>query len=95
MQPRRSKQAAQKFFRELLKGLQYIPRAIITDKLRSYLAAMAEVMPSVQHQQQSRLNNRAKNQRAESLCRSQGTKAKRDVYVYDATFAAVWEAATQ
>jgi transposase-like protein len=45
--PRR-KQAAEKFFRKLLKGLQYIPRAIITDKLRSYPAAMAEVMSSVQ-----------------------------------------------
>ena len=61
VQPRRSRQAAKKFFRKLLKGLQYIPRAIITDKLRSYPAAMAEVMPSVQHQQQGRLNNRAEN----------------------------------
>ena len=61
VQPRRNKQAAKKFFRKLLKGLQYIPRAIITDKLGSYRAAMAEVMPSVQHQQQGRLNNRAEN----------------------------------
>jgi putative transposase len=61
VQPRRSKHAAKKFFRKLLKGLQYIPRAIITDKLRSYPAAMAEVMLSVQHQQQGRLNNRAEN----------------------------------
>ena len=61
MQPRRSKQAAKKFFRKLLKGLQYVPRAIITDKLRSYAAAKVEVMPSVEHQQQGRLNNRAEN----------------------------------
>src|ERR1700687_1181883 len=61
VQPRRNRQAAKKFFRKLLKGLQYIPRAIITDKLRNYPAAMAEVMPSVQHQQQGRLNNRAEN----------------------------------
>ena len=61
MQPRRNKQAAKKFFRKLLKGLQYIPRVMVTDKLRSYPAAMAEVMPSVQHQQQGRLNNRAEN----------------------------------
>ena len=39
VQPRRNKQAAKKFFRKLLKGLQYVPRAIITDKLRSYAAA--------------------------------------------------------
>jgi hypothetical protein len=37
------------------------PRAIITDKLRSYAAAKVEVMPSVEHQQQGRLNNRAEN----------------------------------
>jgi len=35
----RIKKAAKKFFRKLLKGLQYVPRAIITDKLRSYAAA--------------------------------------------------------
>ncbi len=59
VQPRRNKKTAKKFFRKLLKGLQYVPRAIITDKLRSYAAAKAEVMPSVEHQQQDRLNNRA------------------------------------
>ena len=36
VQPRRSKQTAKEFFRKLLKGLQDIPRAIITDKLRSH-----------------------------------------------------------
>jgi putative transposase len=51
VQPRRNKQAAKKFFRKLLKTLQYVPRVIITDKLRSYAAAKAEVMPSVEHQQ--------------------------------------------
>src|ERR1700694_420277 len=61
VQSRRNKRAAKKFFRKLLKGLQYVPRAIITDKLRSYAAAKAEVMPSVDHHQQKRLNNRAVN----------------------------------
>jgi len=61
VQSRRNKQAAKKFFRKLLKGLQYVPRAIVTDKLRSYAAAKAEVMPSVDHHQQKRLNNRAVN----------------------------------
>ena len=32
VQSRRNKQAAKKFFRKLLKGLQYVPRGIITDK---------------------------------------------------------------
>ena len=61
VQARRNKKAAKKFFRKLLKGLQYVPRAIITDKLRSSAAAKAEIMPSVEHQQQRRLNNRAED----------------------------------
>src|SRR5215475_2010367 len=36
VQSLRNKQAAKKFFRKLLKGLQYVPRVIITDKLKSY-----------------------------------------------------------
>src|SRR3984893_4379539 len=61
VQSRRDKKAAKKFFRKLLKGLRYIPRVIITDKLRSYSAAKAEVMPSVEHLQQKYQNNRAEN----------------------------------
>src|ERR1700674_4578920 len=61
VQPRRNKWAAKKFFRKLLKRLQYSPRRIITDQLRSYAAAKAEVMPCVDHHQQKRLNNRAEN----------------------------------
>jgi putative transposase len=30
----RNRKAAKKFFRKLLKGLQYVPRVVITDKLR-------------------------------------------------------------
>ncbi len=45
----------------LLKGLQYVPRVIITDKLKSYGAAKAEVMPGVEHRQHKGLNNRAEN----------------------------------
>jgi putative transposase len=52
VQNRRDKKAAKKFFRKLLTGLRYVPRVIITDKLRSYSAAKAEVMPSVKHLQQ-------------------------------------------
>ena len=36
VQRRRDKQAAKKFFRKLLKGLTYVPRVIVTDKLKSY-----------------------------------------------------------
>src|SRR3981081_479908 len=61
VQSRRDKKAAKKFFRKLLKRLQYVPRAIITDKLRSYTAAKAEVMPSVEHRRQKYQNNRMEN----------------------------------
>jgi putative transposase len=61
VQSRRDKRAAKKFFRKLLKGLGYVPHAIITDKLKSYSAAKAEVMPSVAHHQQKYQNNRAEN----------------------------------
>src|SRR4029077_14510458 len=61
VQNRRDNKAAKKFFRTLLKGLRYVPRAIITDKLKSYSAAKAEVMPSVEHLQQKYQNNRAEN----------------------------------
>ena len=61
VQSRRDQKAAKKFFRELLKGLRYVPRVIITDKLKSYSAARAEVMPGVEHLQQKYQNNRAEN----------------------------------
>ncbi len=61
VQSRRNKQAANRFFRKLLKGLQYVPRVIITDKLKSYGAAKREILPGVEHRQHKRLNNCAEN----------------------------------
>ena len=61
VQSRRDKKAAKKFFHKLLKAFRYVPRVIITDKLRSYSAAKAEDMPSVEHLQKKYLNNRAEN----------------------------------
>jgi putative transposase len=61
VQSRRNKKAAKKFFRKLLKGLRFVPRMIVTDKLRSYGAARNEVLPSVEHVQQKYQNNRAEN----------------------------------
>jgi putative transposase len=45
VQSKRDKKAAKKFFRKLLKGLRDVPLVIITDKLKSYNAAKAEVLP--------------------------------------------------
>jgi len=39
VQSHRDKKAAKKFFRKLLKPLRYVPRAPISDKLKSYGAA--------------------------------------------------------
>jgi putative transposase len=61
VQRRRDKHAAKTFFRKLLKGLAYVPRVIITDKLKSYGAAKGEILPGVEHRQHRYLNNRAEN----------------------------------
>jgi putative transposase len=61
VQSRRDKRAAKRFFRKLLKGLQYVPGVIITDQLKSYSAAKAEIMPGVEHHRDKGLNNRAEN----------------------------------
>ncbi len=53
--------AAKKFFRRLLTGLRYVPRVVVTAKLRSYGATHREVLPSVTHRQSRYLNNRAEN----------------------------------
>src|SRR5262245_41748271 len=61
VQSRRHKHAAKKFFRTLLKGLPYVPRVIITDKLKSYGAAKREILPRVEHRQSRSLDNRCEN----------------------------------
>ena len=68
VQSRRNKHAAKKFFRKLLKGLTYVPRVIITDKLKSYGAAKRESLPSVEHRQHRYLNNRAENSHRGAPC---------------------------
>jgi len=61
VQERRDTKAAKRFFRRLLKGLQYGPRVIVTDKLRSYGVAMRHLLPGVKHRQSRYLNNRAES----------------------------------
>ena len=61
VQDRRDAKAAKRFFRRLLKGLQYVPRVIVTDKLRSYGVAQRRLLPDVEHRQSRYLNNRAEN----------------------------------
>jgi len=61
VQPRRDAATARRFFRKLLKGLPYVPRVVVTDKLASYGAAKRDVLPSVEHRRHKGLNNRAEN----------------------------------
>ena len=61
VQDRRNATAAKRFFRRLLAGLQYKPRRIVTDGLRSYGVARREVLPDVRHRTSRYLNNRAEN----------------------------------
>jgi putative transposase len=57
VQSRRNAKAAKRFFRKLLKSLQYVPRVIVTDELKRYAAARREILPGVQHRQSRYLNN--------------------------------------
>src|SRR5918997_330773 len=58
VQSRRNKKAAKRFFCKLLKGLCYVPRVIVTDKLGSCRAAKREILPDIEHRQSRSLNNR-------------------------------------
>ena len=57
----RASKAAKRLLRKLLKRQMRPPRVLVTDKLASYSAAKAEVMPSVEHRRHKGLNNRAEN----------------------------------
>jgi putative transposase len=61
VQEKRDGAAAKRFFRRLLKGLQYKPKRLITDGLRSYGVARRALLPDVKHRTSRYLNNRAEN----------------------------------
>jgi len=61
LQSRRNKRAALRLMRKLLRGQSTTPRVMVTDKLRSYSAPKAELMPGVEHRSHKGLNNRAEN----------------------------------
>ncbi|QFT95515.1 Transposase IS66 family protein (plasmid) [Roseovarius sp. THAF9] len=58
VQSRRNKAAALRFLRKLMKRWGQ-PRVLVTDKLRSYGAAKAEIAPGLEHRQHKGLNNRS------------------------------------
>ena len=57
VQSRRNAKAAKRFFLKLLKGLRYVPRVLVTDKLASYGVAARELMASVEHRRSRYLNS--------------------------------------
>lgn len=61
LQKRRDKGAAKRLLVALMKRYGFAPKRIITDKLRSYGAAKAEVAPGIDHWSHKGLNNRAEN----------------------------------
>lgn len=71
--------AARRFFRKLLKNPEYVPRVVVTDKLRSYGAAHRTVMPSAEHRSSKYFNNRAGNSRQPTRQREKAMKNFRSV----------------
>lgn len=61
LQKRRDKKAAKRLLVALMKRYGSVPKRIITDKLRSYGAAKADVVPSLIHWSHKGLNSRAEN----------------------------------
>ena len=49
LQRQRDTKAAERFFRKLLKKQGFVPRVIVTDKLKSYAAAKNQVLKGVEH----------------------------------------------
>ena len=61
VQSRRNRHAAERFFRKLLEGQGKVPFRLVTDKLKSYRAALGTIMPSVNHDTKQYANNRAED----------------------------------
>ncbi|MFD1225834.1 IS6 family transposase, partial [Pseudochrobactrum kiredjianiae] len=61
LQKRRDKKAAKRLLVALMKRYGFVPKRIVTDKLRSYGLAKADVAPSLDHWSHKGLNNRAEN----------------------------------
>jgi putative transposase len=61
VQAKRNGVAAKRFFKRLPQGLQYKPKRLVTDGLRSYGVARRALLPDVKHRTSRYLNNRAEN----------------------------------
>ena len=72
VQRRRDKAAALKLMRKLLKKQGFAPAVVVTDKLRSYGAAFADLGLTACHKQGLKANNRAENSHQPARRREQG-----------------------
>ena len=61
VQRRRDSRAALRLMRKLLKRQGFVPKLLVTDKLRSYAAAFRRLRLTCRHEQGLRKNNRAEN----------------------------------
>ena len=52
-------EAAKRFFRKIIKKVGFAPKVVVTDKLKSYQAAMRELGLKPNHRQHKGLNNQA------------------------------------
>jgi len=82
LQKRRDKAAAKRFFKRVLRS-NPVPRKIVTDQLRSYPAAKAEIpeLANVKHvfvKAAARLNNRAENSHQPTRERERRMRGFRD-----------------
>jgi len=72
VQERRNKDAACAFLWCVLRAVGAKPRVVVTDKLRSYGAALRKLLPDVEHRQHKGLNNRAENSHQPTRRRERG-----------------------
>jgi transposase-like protein len=93
VQRRRDKSAALRLLRKLMKRQGFAPRTIVTDRLRSYGAALRDLGFAGQHNQGLRANNRAENshlpirRRERKMQRFKSPKlAQRFLFVYAAVY---------
>lgn len=61
VQRRRDTRAALRLMRKLLKKQGFVPKLLVTDKLRSYASAFRRLRRTCRHEQGLRRNNRAEN----------------------------------
>src|SRR5205809_6423848 len=61
VQSRRDSRAALRLMRKLLRKQGFVPKLLVTDKLRSYGSAFRQLRLTCHHEQGLRRNNRAEN----------------------------------